>query len=580
MQMVLRLFGFLLCLSGLALADTAPLLPAPSSRPVSFATDIKPLFEASCVQCHAKGKDKGGLSLETKQALLKGGDTGPGAVVGKSDASLIVKMVAGVDPDSVMPKKGTKWTAEQVGLLRAWIDQGMAWDPSISFARPQPLNLNPIEVRLPPSSAAHPLDGLLSSYFLEHSITAPAIVDDRAFARRAYLDTVGLLPTPKQLDEFLNDSSADKREHLVNTLLSDRRGYADHWLTFWNDLLRNDYRGTGFIDGGRRQISGWLYEALVTNKPYDQFVRELVNPTKASEGFSRGIIWRGAVNASQLPPLQAAQSISQVFMGVNIKCASCHDSFVSDWTLSDAYGLAAVYSDDSLELVHCDKPTGKLAEAKFLYSQIGAIDPKADPASRQQRLAELLTDRSNGRLSRTIVNRLWERLLGRGLVPSVDDMEKPAWSADLLDWLADDLVAHRYDLKRTIALILTSRAYQLPTVEIAPDEKQFVFRGPLVRRLTAEQFCDAITSLSDDWARMPASMEIDFTAGSLIEAPQAPRWIWTDEPIEEAQDRADEQTKKDEETQAASRQKEESRAERLPLRRRRRPRSRGCSEER
>ena len=213
------IFALLLSLCGVALADTAPLLPAPSPRPVSFATDIKPLFEASCVQCHAKGKDKGGLSLETKQALLKGGDTGPAAVVGKSDVSLIVKMVAGVDPDSVMPKKGTKWTAEQVGLLRAWIDQGMAWDASISFARPEPLNLKPIEVRLPVSSAAHPLDGLLSSYFHDHSITAPAIIDDRAFARRAYLDAIGLLPTPKQLDEFLSDLSADKRERLAEKLL-------------------------------------------------------------------------------------------------------------------------------------------------------------------------------------------------------------------------------------------------------------------------------------------------------------------------------------------------------------------------
>jgi len=116
--------------------EAAKPLPPPASRHVDFAKDIKPLFEASCVQCHAKGKDKGGFSLETKAALLKGGDNGPAAVVGKSGESLIVQMVAGVDPDSVMPKKGTKWTGEQVGLLRAWIDQGMPWDEKVTFAKP------------------------------------------------------------------------------------------------------------------------------------------------------------------------------------------------------------------------------------------------------------------------------------------------------------------------------------------------------------------------------------------------------------------------------------------------------------
>src|SRR6185369_17021551 len=105
---------------------------------------------ASCIKCHAKGKDKGGFSLETRPAFLKGGDTGPGAVIGKSGESLVVKLVAGTDPDSVMPKKGTKWTAEQVGLLRAWIDQGAAWPAGITFAKPPPENLHPHVVALPP----------------------------------------------------------------------------------------------------------------------------------------------------------------------------------------------------------------------------------------------------------------------------------------------------------------------------------------------------------------------------------------------------------------------------------------------
>ena len=147
-------------------------------------------------------------------------------------------------------------------------------------------------------------------------------------------------------------------------------------------------------------------------------------------------------------------------MGVNLKCASCHDSFINDWQLADAYGLAAIYADGALEMVECDRPTGKTAPMKFLYGELGAIDAQAPRAARLQQLAHVLTGSNNGRLARTIVNRLWARFMGRGLVEPIDDMEQAAWHPDLLDWLAEDMVAHGYDLKRTMTVILTSKAYQ------------------------------------------------------------------------------------------------------------------------
>src|SRR5262249_59476155 len=130
-----------------------------------------------------------------------------------------------------------------------------------------------------------------------------------------------------------------------------------HWLTFWNDLLRNDYQGTGYIDGGRKQITPWLYQSLYDNKPYDQFARELISPTPDSEGFAQGIKWRGSINASQVTELQFAQNVAQVFFGVNLKCASCHDSFIDGWKLADAYGLAAGIAHKPLEGQPWDKPT-------------------------------------------------------------------------------------------------------------------------------------------------------------------------------------------------------------------------------
>ncbi|SPE50887.1 Planctomycete cytochrome C (fragment) [Verrucomicrobia bacterium] len=486
--------------------EQAAQMPPPAIQPVNFSKEIKPIFQASCIQCHGHGKDKGGFRLDSRETVIKGGDSGPAIVVGKSLDSRLIALVQGADPDEVMPKKGSRLSPQQIGLLRAWIDQGAPWDAGVTFGRVEPINLKP---RLPPiprgSKSANPIDRFLTPYFAAHHIKPPRPVDDRLFARRVYLDILGVLPPPGELAAFETAGHADKRARLVRRLLADDRNYAEHWLSFWNDLLRNDYKGTGYIDGGREQITKWLYSALCTNMPYDQFVAQLVNPSPQSAGFIKGIVWRGVVNASQTPQMQVAQNICQVFMGVNLKCASCHDSFVNDLTLADAYGLAGIYSDGPLEMVRCDKPTGQKAALKFIYPELGAVDPAADQPTRLKRLAELITQRPDARLTRTLVNRLWQKLLGRGLVEPVDDMEKPAWDPDLLDWLAEDFAEHGYDVKHLIERLVTSRAYQLPAVpEPEQTRTDYVFRGPSVRRLTAEQFRDALTRLTGIGYSAPA----------------------------------------------------------------------------
>lgn len=483
-------------------------LPLPAAHPVNFSQEIRPIFEASCIKCHGRGRAKGEFRIDSRESLLKGGESGPSFVTGNSAQSLLVELVMGFDPDNAMPKKGTKLTREQIGVLRAWIDQGARWDANISFARLEPANLKPRRPEISRSRArnAHPIDRLLEPYFAANKIKPPKPVDDRVFARRVSLDVVGLLPTPDVLEKFVADRSKGKRAQLVRRLLADNENYSLHWLSFWNDMLRNDYKGTGYIDGGRKQITQWLFSALETNKPYDRFVAELVNPTPESEGFTKGIVWRGVVNASQTPQMQAAQSISQVFMGVNLKCASCHDSFINDWTLADAYGLAGVYADGPLEMVHCDKPTRKIAAPKFIYAQLGELETSTNKAVRLKQLAQLITQREDGRLSRALVNRLWQKFFGRGLVEPLDDMEQPAWNVDLLDWLAEDFADHGYDVKHLIEVMLTSRAYQLPaTPALEKTETAFVFRGPQVRRLSAEQFRDAVGTLTGVWYANPAT---------------------------------------------------------------------------
>lgn len=527
--MMLRAIVVLLVVAASAQAKFTPeqraKLPPAASGTVDFKRDVQPIIEKSCVKCHGRGRDKGGFVVDTRESILKGGDSGPAVIEGKSKESLLIELVSGIDPDNVMPDKGTKLTAKEVGVLRAWIDQGVKWDSAVTFAKKAPVNLHPRKPELP-KGKENAVDRLLAGYFKAHDVKAGKAVEDRIFARRVYLDVIGLLPTVEELDRFVANRSANKRAELVRELLGRKNDYAQHWMTFWNDMLRNDYRGTGYIDGGRKQITGWLYSALATNMPFDRFVAELISPTPASEGFVKGIVWRGVVNASQTPEMQAAQNISQVFMGVNLKCASCHDSFINDWKLSDAYGLASVYAEKPLELVECDKPMGKTALANFIYPELGTIDASAPKAERVKRLAEIITSPEDGRLSRTIVNRLWAQFFGRGLVEPVDEMENAPWNQDVLDWLAGDLVEHKYDLKRTIEVMLTSRAYQMPAVAaVESTKKEFIFRGPQVRRLSAEQFLDAIGTITGVW-NGDAVPEISFVGAGEVKQELSTKWIW------------------------------------------------------
>ncbi len=537
------ILGFGLCLGpvasmvGMAAAPTADAirqLPPAAGRVVDFEKDVQPILEASCIKCHGRGKAKGGWKLDNREAVLAESDSGRTLIPGRSAESRMIHLVAGTDPDDVMPQKGTRLTAEQVGILRAWVDQGAVWPDKVNFGRIPANNLSVRKPEVPSGRSANPLDRFLGAYAKRDGWKVPKVVDDRTFVRRVYLDVVGLAPTEEEWRAFEKDRSSDPRAALVKRLLADRQRYAQHWLTFWNDLLRNDYKGTGYIDGGRKPIHKWLYAALRDNKPYDQFVRELVNPTPESEGFTKGIVWRGEVNASMTPPMQAAQNVSQVFMGVNLKCASCHDSFIDDWQLSDCYGLAGVYADGPLQMVQCDKPTGKTAPLRFLFPELGVLDGGAPRSNRLAQLARIITQPSNGRLSRTVVNRLWARLMGRGLVEPLDVMQNPAWDADLLDWLAEDLVASGWNLQRTIELILTSRAYQLPAVDVVEKAGQkFSFRGPQLRRLTAEQFRDALGQVTQAWFDKPeGGLESLMLANPTTAAPQPPVaepfWIWGD----------------------------------------------------
>ncbi|SOD79069.1 DUF1549 domain-containing protein [Spirosoma fluviale] len=522
--------------------------PAESQTQFAFATvnqplndkqigelnlEVRSILAHNCYSCHSATKTKGGLRLDKKDLVMKGGEDGVILVAGHPEDSEIIrriKLPAG--HKEAMPTKGKRLSEHDVALLEYWIKQGAPWPsgPEKSIYRVAALEPRLPELPDAPAGITNPIDKFVNVYFQQHKLTWKNSVDDRTYIRRVYLDVVGLLPSPEQIKTFVTDQRPDKRDLLVKELLNRNTDYAQHWLTFWNDALRNDYTGTGYITGGRFDITSWLYNSLKTNKPYNQFVRELVSPTKESAGFIKGIKWRGTINSSQRTEMQAAQNVSQVLLGLNLKCASCHDSFISDWKLADAYAFANVFADTTLEINRCDKPTGKKADTRIIFEKLGTINGRATTDQRLKELADFLVQPKDGRLYRTVVNRIWAQVMGRGIIEPVDVMDNDPWSQDLLDWLASDFVTNGYDIKKLMYTILTSKTYQLPSVGLKEADMitapTFVFQGMVRRRLTAEQFADAVslafspvyadTSIVEKQFPQQLKKEMPFPRASLV----------------------------------------------------------------
>lgn len=443
-------------------------LSLPLLAQVDFATKIHPILVTRCAPCHSGPTPQAGFSVESRTAILRS------IKPFKPDESVLLRRIKAGE----MPPVDEKLTPSQIASIQNWIAEGAPW----TNTNPAELSdwVSPIKPRTPPlpaNSASNPIDKFLTPH--------GDVIEDALFIRRATLDIWGLVPSAEATKQFI---AAPDRERLIDSLLSDKRKYAESWISFWNDLLRND-QGVNYA-GTRKSITPWLLAALENNMPFNQMAFALLNPTAPSDpdGFLTGVNWRGDINASQTPFMQAAQNSAQVFLGVNLKCASCHDSFINKYKLKQSYALAAMFSDTSdLELVRCDAKTGKHTGPEFLFPEVAEKPASNSLADRRKAAAQSFTSPENGRFARTVVNRYWQRLTGRGLVANVDDMDAKPSNPDLLDWLASDFTQHNYDLKYLIKLIMTSRSYGQP----ATREN--------LRRMTAEQFADSISEITGEW---------------------------------------------------------------------------------
>jgi hypothetical protein len=369
-----------------------------------------------------------------------------------------------------------------------------------------------IERSIADGSIENPLDRFIVAGWspLAADDRPTALCDDATFARRVYLDLVGVIPSRAELNKFLADSSPEKRIRLIDRLLDRKAEYAAHWTVFWEDALASQ---PVLAQGGiptRGNYRQWLLDSFAANRPYDVMLAELIDPTmpghQAAENQDLfGTKYQVAFvrNEDHTVTLQTAAAVGQVFLSTAMKCASCHDHFENaQWTQERFLGFAGLFAPRDLERIRCDVHSGKHVAARFPFDLPGpALEIPSQLDDRLHVAALLIVDPANELFAKSIVNRLWKRYLGWGLFEPVDDYrpERAASHPALLTWLARDFVAHGCDLKHTIRLIVSSRTYQLPyepkfadRFDAADPLAPRYFRSPALRRLTAEQVIDSL----------------------------------------------------------------------------------------
>ncbi|MCH5373838.1 MAG: DUF1549 and DUF1553 domain-containing protein, partial [Planctomycetes bacterium] len=354
---------------------------------------------------------------------------------------------------------------------------------------------------------------------------------DLAFLRRLCLDVTGTIPAADQIDEFLADAGADRRARWIDRLLASD-GWADNWVGYWQDVLAENPNIVNPTLNNTGPFRWWIHESFLANKPFDRMVTELLM-MEGSEYFG-GPAGFGMATQNDAPMAAKAHIIGQAFLALEMKCARCHDAPYHDFLQRDLFSLAAMLRRAPQEVPATSSIPGGDAAVKSLLVEVtlkpgekvppawafedllpdevpdGVLRSVDDP---RERLAALVTSARNRRFAQVIVNRLWQRYLGRGLVEPVDDWENSDPShPELLDFLADELIAHDYDLKHIARLILNSNAYQrLPrSRDDVSSTTHYLFDAPIQRRMSAEQLVDSLfvaAGKSFDAGRM--SIDID-----------------------------------------------------------------------
>lgn len=348
---------------------------------------------------------------------------------------------------------------------------------------------------------------------------------DAEFCRRVHLDIAGVLPSANAVRKFVASTDPKKREILIDELL-ERPEYQDVMTIEWSDLLR--ITRTFLQEAGVKQYTAFVRDSFAENKPFDQFVRELigsaayprdaVDRSRDSQGRAEMAIYRessgyhsGPVNYYRVTanPVELTTSTSQIFLGVRLECCRCHNHPFDRWTQDDFYSFAAYFAGTGYTggkvrdevAIFTDKNgqianprTGRLRDPKPLTAALGEKDTVGH---RHKKLAAWITAPDNPFFAKATVNRFWKHFFGRGVVHPADDFRatNPPINAPLLDALAKDFVDHKFDIKRLVRTICISRAYQLSDKTNPTNERDTKnFSRYYTKRLGPEVLFDAIAT--------------------------------------------------------------------------------------
>ncbi|MEM7386527.1 MAG: DUF1549 domain-containing protein [Verrucomicrobiota bacterium] len=461
-----------------------------------FQTHIEPMLKEHCFRCHGE-KEKGGLNLMERVRALQGGDSGiPAIVAGRAGESHLIRLIRSSDPEERMPPKGAGLSDEEVGWLEQWIDEGAEMDRR----KKGPVALAPV-------------------------------IDDLAFLRRVSIDLIGVVPGLDQVRRFTGVPEGSRREWLIDDLLNDPR-WADNWMGYWQDvlaenpnLLKPNLNNTG-------PFRYWIHEALEDNKPMDRFATELIGMRGST--WNGGAAGFGIATQNDVPMAAKAHIVGTAFLGVEMKCARCHDAPFHRTKQGDLFKLAALLQRQSItvpasssvppaffatktrkSLIDVTLPPGSRVDPKWPFPSIGEVLPAGlyqDPQDPREQAAVRVT--ASRRFAEVLANRVWARFMGAGFVEPVDDWEgKTPSHPRLLSFLADELIRSGYDMKHLVRTIVRSRAYQRKAVDPSAAEGVAFprdFSGPLRRRMSAEQIVDSAWHLAGRKMRVgQLSMDID-----------------------------------------------------------------------
>lgn len=451
-----------------------------SANSVDFHREVKPLLEAKCFSCHQGSKVKGGLRLDVREKALLGGKVdGPAIVPHDPDGSALMQRITTDDPDDVMPAKGDRLSARDVDLLKRWIAEGAVWPE-----------------------------------FVTSTLEVTALAADPTFLRRVYLDTVGVVPTEAEYSAFIGDKNPERRSAWIDRLLADPR-WADNQMGYWLEVLAENPNLIQPMLNNTGPFRWWLYESFMDNKPLDLFVTELVR-MEGSERFG-GPAGFGAASQNDVPMAAKGIILGSAFLGVDMKCARCHDSPTHHWKQKDLFGMAAMLEQKPIKvpetssvpmgplmlggrkpLIEVTLAPGSSVKPEWPFAELCDEQTVAsiaeDPDNSRDRLAAFITAPQNERFAQVMANRIWQRLMGRGLVESLGDWEKSAPThPELLKWLGRELVRSGYDMKAVARLILNSHAYQR-AVDAHLQEPSALFNAPAPRRISPQQLVDSMFS--------------------------------------------------------------------------------------